>query len=213
MVAPPSIADALRTFEKDIRVLRMKSLARIADVAPFDDTCPPVHDDGMQMLVIHLQNAWATFCRELVRLSAEGHTSTLSGNPLQPVVLPAGHTSFRRYFRTKASEVALSIPNRQQPVWHDPEYIVLLAKALGTSNFNDIEVGVGGAPELGNINTVRNYVAHPEHRNTNYERYVRSISTKALSPAELLSHPTSSGGTVFEGWLSGLEAAATIAAA
>src|SRR5260370_15756449 len=37
-----------------------------------------------EMVVIRLHDAWARFCRELIILSAFGHTHTLSGVPLAP---------------------------------------------------------------------------------------------------------------------------------
>lgn len=213
MVAAPSIAKEVARFEATVSSLRTQFGSPTPDIPPFDQTCPPIHDDARQMLVVHLQNGWALFCMELLRISAIGNSLTRGGTRLPQIALPAGKTSVIRYFRTLSAKVAQTMPNRaENPIWHDPAYIVRLANALAPGNRHEITLGIGGSVEATNMNTVRNHIIHSGHQAGRYQEYAQSIGAPRAMPAALLLHPASSGRTVFETWLSDLELAAQVAA-
>lgn len=211
MVTPTPIQASYDRFVAATAALRERFRAPLPDVAPCSISCPPVHDDCQAMLVILLQNAWADFCKELLRLSMEGKGPTLTGTVLTPVTLPRGVVSLDSHFRLRCKEAAGEMPNEgTNPIWHNPEYVIRVSMKINPANNEAIRAGLGGSAEAKNVTAVRNYVIHGTK--DKYEELLNRLGARGLSVPQLLAYQPRDRVTVFESWIEDLVAAAQNAA-
>jgi hypothetical protein len=162
-----------------------------------------------EMVVIRLHDAWARFCRELVILSAYGHTVTFGGIKINPS--SAAITSCK-----SVVPVLLSTYKRKgrsfEPRWFDAGECVDAAKRLSIMNLSTVAGAIGSTNSpADDIRRVRNFYAHR----------AKDTATKATA-TNLFSAPThptvfelagyTSGGTrIIESWVAGLIIVATAA--
>ena len=212
MAASPDVSAAYQRFELEARALKARSNAPMPDISPFSASCPPVHADSRSFLVVLLQNAWAEFSKDLVELSVFGKGPTLGGRTLTPIPTPANAPSLVSYFRSTRTEVARETPWEQEyPIWHNPEYIARLSDRLKPDNDLEIQSGLGAAPEVTELNLVRNHLVHgnlPE----DYARLQARYGVRGLSIPEFPASDAGSGESIFEHWIGILLRVATAGA-
>lgn len=201
MPASPDVSAAYQRFELEARSLEARSNAPMPDISPFSVSCPPVHADSRSFLVILLQNVWAKFSKDLVELSVLGKGPTLGGRTLTPIPTSANARSLVSYFRSTLTEVARETPWEQEyPIWHNPEYIARLSDRLKPDNDLEIQSGLGAAPEVTELNLVRNHLTHG-NRPKEYARLQARYGVRDLSIPEFLVTDTGSGESIFEYWI------------
>ncbi len=201
MATSPDVSAAYHHFELKARALEGRSNTPVPDISPFSVSCPPVHADSRSFLVPLLQNVWAEFCQDLVELSVFGKGPTLAGRTLAPIPTPANAPNLESYFKSTRTEVARETPwEGEHPIWHSSEYIVRLSDRLKPDNDLEIQSGVGAAPEVKELNTVRNHVIHGGGRRE-FARLQSKYGFRNLSVAEFLSSDAGSGESIFEHWI------------
>ena len=164
--------------------------------------CEPVHRDGRAYLIARIQHLWGEFCRELIVKSAIGGCETRAGRVLSHAPGIKRVVDVPRITKTPLAG------NRSS--WEDPQFSIGQARLLKVSNFNEIGLGLGGASGvIDNIRYIRNYIIHPNSRNSvRYLNVARLLGFGSLPPVQLVSQTTTGGETVFENWLSTLTLAA-----
>lgn len=211
MVTETSILASYERFVARTDALRERFHAPLPDVEPCSSSCPPVHHDCQAMLVVILQNAWADFCKELLRLSMEGKGPTLNGTVLRPVTLPSGVASLDSHFRHASNEAAKEMPSEgKYPIWHNPEYVIRVSTKINPENHTAIRIGLGGSLEAKNVTVVRNYVIHGSK--DNYEELLGRLGARGLSVPQFLAYQSDGPTPIFESWIDDLVAAARNAA-
>ena len=201
MAASPDVSAAYQRFELEARGLEARSKVPMPDISPFSVSCPPVHADARSFLVIPLQNAWAEFSEDLVELSVLGKGPTLGGRTLTPIPTPANAPSLVSYFRSTRTEVALETPWEQEyPIWHNPEYAVRVSDRLKPDNDLEIQLGLSAAPEVRELNLVRNHIVHG-NRPKQYTYLQAQYGVRDLSIPEFLASDAGSGESIFEHWV------------
>lgn len=207
-----SILASYERFEASTAVLRERFHAPLPDVEPCSQSCPPVHEDCQAMLVVLLQNTWADFCKQLLRLSMEGLSPTLKGTVLTPVTLPPEVVSFDSYFQLAYNETSKEMPgDTKQPVWHKPEYVIRVSTKINPMNHDAIRSGLGGSMETKNLNVVRNYLIHGTNRK-DYEDLLNRVGARGFSVPQFLAYQPDGMIPIFESWIDDLVAAAKNAA-
>jgi hypothetical protein len=131
------------------------------------------HDESISYVVIESNNLWASFVRAYY-LSWFMRPKTIGG---QRVRCGRHFASFQDALlfaiRRRAPRYGDLRPSRRnEPSWHDPNNLLLLASAVGVSNFSQISSALSfGATYSANLPTVRNFYAH---RNDDTFRKVQS---------------------------------------
>lgn len=171
---------------------------------PYDISCPPVHRDGQQLLIVRLHYLWAAFCQGLVTRSALGNTMTLSGSLIPRVSGISRSVDIQR--------VAIQESNGSQPPWHYPNFTVQVARALGVANYGQISMSIGAVSPIRDLTAVRNYIAHPNGLTTaNYLRSSTRFGVSSRDPVDFLTLTQPGGFTLFEAWISQLQIVAEAA--
>lgn len=211
MVTIRTVQNAYERFVSIANDFRKRFLTPLPDVDPYSMTCPPVHDDSKEFLVILLQNEWGTFCQDLLELSIHGNGPTLAGTVLTPITIPDDISSIDSYFKKMRTKIAQEMPNPlQYPVWHNPDYVIRLSGELKPQNHETILTGLGSSIEAKNINVVRNYIVHGAK--PDYERLLNRLGARGSSVSTLLSLRVTPTSTIFEDWVEDLVTAAKNAA-
>ena len=207
-----SIIASYEGFEASTAVLRERFHAPLPDVEPCSKSCPPVHDNCQAMLVVLLQNTWADFCKDLLRLSMEGPGPTLNGTVLTPVTLPPEVVSFDSHFRIVCREAAEEMPSEgTNPIWHNPEYVIRASTKINPMNHGAIRAGLGSSMEAKNLNVVRNYLIHGTNGDK-YEDLLSRVGARGFSVPQFLAYQPDGMISIFESWIDDLVAAAQNAA-
>ena len=179
-----ALSELYREFVDSTNALVQRFEIPVPDCAPFDSTCPMIHQDGQALLVVRLQNLWADFCRGLIDRSASKNTH-----------------SARKAARCVACEMGYS-----DPVWHSPEYVVRLAKHLNLANVDQIDLHLGANLSSGHVTGVRNYIVHPGSRTERkYREVAAAEGAPRVSVGGLLNVRFSGGSTLFEKWVKDLQ--------
>ena len=202
MASSANLERAFQTFQTATQDIRERFNAAIPPTSPYSTSCPPTHDDGKCLLVVMLQNQWATFCRDLLEHSISGNGPTLGGTALHPITLPDEAQNHDGYLRSTANRVSREGFNNQgSPIWHNPEFVIRVAKELQPSNHDVLVLGISASASLRRMNTVRNIIIHGGERRVEYERLLNEYGKRDISPAAFLAHQTPSGAKLFEDWL------------
>jgi hypothetical protein len=155
-----------------------------------------------EMAVIRLHDAWARFCRELIILSAFGHTVTLSGVQLNP-------SSAAIRSRSLVIPVLLSTYHRKgrvfEPKWADAGECVDAARRLSIMNLSTVAAALGAVNSPANdIRCVRNFYAH-RRKGAAMNAGATNLFSNPLRPVVFeLAGYTHGGDRVIESWITGL---------
>ena len=155
---------------------------------PFASTCTTIHEHGQSLLVVRLQNSWSNFCRRLIDISASNNTQGV-----------------RRAAKRVASDMGTGYP-----VWHNPEFVVRMAKRLTLPNEGRIDLHFGANLSSGRVTHVRNYIVHP-HGGTKskYSQVAADEGMPGLDVGKLLNVRFPGGTTLFERWVKDLQRTAS----
>lgn len=155
-----------------------------------------------EMAVIRLHDAWARFCRELVILSAVGHTITLGGVQLSP-----SNAAIRSH--SSVIPILLSTYRRRgrvfEPKWADAGECVGAARRLSIMNLSTVAAALGAVNSPANdIRRVRNFYAH-RRKDAAMNAAATNLFSNPLRPIvfELASY-TQGGDRVIESWVTRL---------
>ncbi len=172
--------------------------------------CEPVHQSGRTWLVVRLQRLWGEFCRELIVQSAMGRCTTSTNRDLSRSPYVKKVSDIHKVIKLKDKDLAGPAAK-----WEEPRYTIEQAGRLELANFNSIDLGLSGASTItDNIKCVRNYLIHPNRRNSSrYTSMVNMLDFNGVLPDQLLLQTIAGGETVFENWLSALTLSASIAVA
>ena len=164
--------------------------------------CESIHRDGRAYLVIKLQHLWGEFCRELVVRSAIGGCETRTGQTLPRV---SGIKRVR-----DITNINPTLSSGPQSHWEDPAFAIKQARRLQVANYNEIGLGLGSvSTNLTNLKCVRNFIVHPNRiTRGKYFHMTRSMGFSGCTPDRLLHQYLAGGVTVFDDWISKLNAAA-----
>ena len=174
-------------------VVSTNALVRRFDVdvpgcAPFDSTCPMIHEDGQALLVVRLQNSWADFCRDLIDISASNDTRCVR----------------------KAAKYVVCDMGLGYPVWHSSEFVVRVAERLTLTNMDRISLHIGASISPSHVTNVRNYIVHPTSRNeSKYRRVAAAEGVPRADVGTLLNVRSPGGATLFERWVGNLQRTAS----
>ncbi|MYB76098.1 MAG: hypothetical protein F4X83_03180 [Chloroflexi bacterium] len=156
----------------------------VPSTEPFNTTCPLIHEDGQALLVVKLQNSWASFCRELVATSASNNSGSVR----------------------KAANFVSQYMGYDHPVWHSPEFVVRVAKHLALPNECRIDLHLSASLSSGQVTGVRNYIVHPGDRTeSKFQEVAAAIGTPGVGVGKLLNFRYSGGTTLFERWVKDLQ--------
>lgn len=161
-----------------------------------------------EMAVIRLHDAWSRFCRELIILSAYGHTQTLGGTPLMRCRADIGS-------RGDVVPVLLRLWGSRtiyEPKWEKAAESTRAASLLGIRNFANVSAALGATNSPAeSVRNVRNFYAH--RRKGACQRSLATLHF--LDPHHPLVYElnsfTSGGISVYDSWLVGFEAIAVAA--
>ena len=202
MASSANLARAFETFQTAIQDIRKRFNVEIPSTSPYSISCPPVHDDGKCLLVVTLQNQWAAFCRDLLKHSISGNGPTLGGTALHPITLPDEAQDHDGYLRSTANRIGRDLFNNLGlPIWHNPEFVISVARELQPSNHDALALGISSSASLRDLNILRNFIIHGGDRKVEYEKLLNEYGKPGVSPAAFLAHQTSSGTNLFEDWL------------
>jgi hypothetical protein len=173
---------------------------------------PPSGDHDKQlaceMSVIRLHDAWARFCRELIILSAFGHTTTLGGVQLKP-----SHSAISG--RHSVVPVLLSTYKRKktEPRWADAAECIDAAYRLSIMNLSTVAAALGATNSPADeIRRIRNFYAHRKQETAHRAIATNLFSTNSRPASFELARYTNGGYRVIESWTRGLLIVATAAA-
>ena len=151
-----------------------------------------IHEDGQALLVVKLQNSWASFCRDLIDISASSNT---------------------RCVRRAANSVARDM-GFGNLVWHSSEFVVRVAEHLTLTNADQIALYLSANISSAHVTNVRNYIVHPGSRTESKYREVASAEGVPRADVGTLLNVRSSGGaTLFERWVKDFQRTANNATA
>ena len=151
---------------------------------PFASTCPIIHQYGQALLVVKLQNSWASFCRNLIEISASNNTVSV---------------------RKAAKSVACSM-GHSNPVWHSPKFVVHVAKHLTVINVDRITLHLSANVSSGRVTGVRNYIVHPgSGTESKYREVAAAEGLPRFGVGKLLNTTFPGGATLFERWVKDLQ--------
>ena len=202
MASTANVERAFGSFQTATQDIRQRFNAAIPPFSPYSTSCPPIHDEGKCLLVNVLQNQWAVFCRELLEHSIAGNGPTLGGTELQPIILPDEGQDHDGYLKSIANRIGKeSFNNKGFPIWHQPDFVIRVAKELQPSNHDVLVLGMSASPILRRLNVLRNFIIHGPDRKVDYEKLLNEYGLRDVSPAEFLAHRTPSGTNLFEDWL------------
>ena len=202
MASSANLERAFETFQAATQDIRERFNVAIPPTSPYSTSCPPTHDDGKCLLVVSLQNQWAAFCRDLLEHSISGNGPTLGGTALHPITLPDEAPDHDRYLRSTANRIGReSFNNQGFPIWHNPEFVIRVAKELQPSNHEVLVLGISASASLRSLNILRNFIIHEGERRVDYEKLLNEYGKRDISPAAFLTHQTSSDTNLFEDWL------------
>ena len=202
MASSANLGRAFETFQAAIQDIRGRFNVEIPPTSPYSISCPPVHDDGKCLLVVTLQNQWAAFCRDLLKHSISGNGPTLGGTALHPINLPDEAQDHDGYLKSTANRIGKELFNNHGfPIWHNPEFVIRVARELQPSNHDALALGISSSASLRNLNILRNFIIHGGDRKVEYEKLLNEYGKSGVSPAAFLAHETSSGTNLFEDWL------------
>ena len=182
----------------------MKSFnSTFPSISAHKESCQLIQILGQERGIIKLQLYWGEFCHELVIKSAIGRYQTLTGS----ILLPATMSSL-----STINKEANKLSGRRYFPWHMPEYCTVLAKNIGTSNYNQIRAGLSIIAPVADLIAIRNYVVHPSKQNQiRYRRVAIKYGQPKATPIKLLSTRLPSGSTLFESWVGSLRLMAELA--
>lgn len=187
-----ALSELCRSFIHSTDALVKRFDVPVPSCDPFAYTCPRIHEDGQVLLVVRLQNLWADFCHSLIDISASNNSS-----------------SVRRAARTATCDMGNSYP-----VWHNPEFIVRVAKHLTLANEDQINLYLSANLSSGYVTDVRNYIVHPGSRTESKYRTVAAVEgMPGVAVGKLLNTRFSGGATLFERWVKDLQRTASNATA
>ena len=172
--------------------------------------CEPLHRDASAFVVVRLQHLWGEFCRELVVRSATGGCATRTGLYLPPApgvnrVRDIPHI-IARHTREQFSG--------SRTHWEDPQFAIRHAQRLQVGNFSQMSLGLGSVTILDQLKSVRNFIVHPNgNTGPKYLQTTRTLGFRGMPPIQLINQRSIGGATIFEMWVSELEAAAYAAVA
>lgn len=172
--------------------------------------CVPIHQASLLFLVVRLQHLWGEFCRELVVRSAIGDCVTRTG----VYVPPAPGVK-----RIKDIPNIIAQHTREQfsgsrTHWEDPQFAIRHAQRLQVTNFRQLSLGLGSVTILDQLKNVRNFIVHPnDNTGPKYLQTTRTLGFRGMPPIQLINQRFIGGATIFETWVSELEAAAYAAVA
>ena len=172
--------------------------------------CEPLHRDGSAFLVVRLQHLWGEFCKELVVRSATGGCVTRTGLYLPPA--PGVK-------RVKDIPNIIARHTRQQfsgsrTHWEDPQFAIGHAQRLQVANFRQLSLGLGSVTILDQLKSVRNFIVHPnDNTGPKYLQTTMTLGFRGMPPTQLINQSSIGGATIFEMWVSELEATAYAAVA
>lgn len=179
-----TLSELYASFVDSTNALVRRFDVRVPSYAPFDSTCPMIHEDGQALLVVRLQNSWADFCRDLINVSAANETHGV---------------------RIAAKSVARDM-GYDYPVWHNPEFVVRVATHLTLTNLDRIALHVGASISSGHVTKVRNYVVHPgSGTESRYREVAAAEGVPRADVGTLLNVRFSGGATLFERWVRNLQ--------
>lgn len=198
-----NINSSLQDFVAKANGLKHRFLAPVPVAPPYSLSCPPVHNDSKQLLIVVLQNIWADFCRELVEHSANGRGPTTGGTILTPISFPTTFPNMDNFLKNTATKIANEMPHRgEYAVWHSVEYVNALMEELKPSNYVTVQSGLGSISAAKNINIVRSYIVHSNA--SEYEKLLNRKGARGLSVVSFLSMKDGGSLSIFEEWVNQL---------
>ena len=153
-----------------------------------------------EMIIIRLHDSWARLCRELVILSAYGHTSTLGGLYIGP-----GSSNIKS--RALVVPVLLSTYKKQQyePKWEKATDCTDAAKRLNVANLSTIAAALGAINSpADDIRNIRNFYAHRKQGSASRALATGYFPGSSKPLVRQLTSFTLGGNTVLETWINGL---------
>lgn len=162
-----------------------------------------------EMSVIRIHDAWARFCRELIVLSANGRTVTLTGMPLSQ-----SHSAIVNCTSVVPVLLSLYPKNRRkfEPRWADATECIDAGKTLGIRNLSTVAGALAAANSPADrIRRVRNFYAHRQRR-TATDALRAALFSAQYPEVFSLANYESGGLRVIESWTRGLAVVATAAA-
>jgi len=200
-----------RDFVRDTNALIRRFNTPIPTVSPFDESCPPAHQDGRSLLTILLQNFWSDYCRQVILLSAAG-TKTIDGHKLAFV---GDGTTFLQAKETvrDVADLTADTMGWDNPVWHNHQFVISVAEQLNVENYDEIFNALSPDLIVGYLNKVRNFVVHP-HTETQarFQKVAAAYGIPGATVGELLSSLAVGKATLFETWIKSLHKTAQDAA-
>ena len=183
-----ALSELYKGFVDSTNALVRRFDVPVPSLAPFNSTCPLIHEDGQALLVVRLQNSWADFCRGLIEISASNNTG---------------------YVRSATKSVASDM-GYSNPVWHSPEFVVQVAKHLTLANAGRIDLYLGANLSSGDVTDVRNYIVHPGSRTeSKYREVAATEGVPGAGVGKLLNVRFAGGATLFERWVMDLQRTAS----
>ena len=208
----PAVVGVYEEFKQRTDSLIAKFETPVPQAPPYNQTCPPAHEDAQAFLTIRLQNGWSDFCHRLVGISAQGGQPSLSGRFISSISPDSSVEEIDDQVRSAANEV-VKTKGLTNPVWHSCQFTVLVARELGLANFQDIDAGLSSNLTAGYTTRVRNYLVHPAHQSReNYIKVAAFYGLPSSEPVELLRSRQLGGATLFEVWVRDLQRSAHRAA-
>jgi hypothetical protein len=161
-----------------------------------------------EMAVIRLHDAWARFCRELVILSAYGHTSTLGGLQLTPSDAAIKSRSSVVPFLLKKYK-----RRKYEPKWARADECIEAASRLSIVNLPIVSAALGATNNPADaIRHVRNFYVHRGKDAALLAKSTNCFLDPRCPHVFDLAEYTSGGNRVIESWTAALIVVATAAA-
>ncbi len=204
-MATATLQEVLTKFVERTTELTRGADPPIPTHAPYNVSCPPVHDAAHEILVVRLQTLWGEFSREILYLSCQGGVMTVGGISLQPTPKASELGSAKAALNETSKRIRVEM-GRVNPPWHDPEFIVRVAQGLELENAARFEELTGTPPVPRYVTSFRNYIVHRHDRNLPDYQYVAAAYGNPLAkPAQLLRTGRTGGITLFDEWVRTLQ--------
>ena len=204
-MAPATLQEVLTKFVEGTTELTHGADPPIPTHAPYNVSCPPVHDAAHEILVVRLQTLWGDFSREILELSCQGGIMTVGGISLQPAPKARELGSANAAIRATSKRIQDEM-GRVTPTWHDPEFIVRVAQGLDLENAARFEELAVIPPVPRHVNRFRNYIVHRHDQNLpDYKNVAAAYGNPLAEPAQLLRTGRTGGITLFDEWVRDLQ--------
>ena len=192
---------ASRTFTATAEALHEKFLA--ATLEPACVECTVAGFSGA-LYTAWLQTEWGDFSRSLVVASALG-TRRKTGASIKAAAGVKTQLDAEKLVKA-ASACAVKMRGLQQPVWHDPLFVVAVANGVGLANLSTIETALGPTRAPQQITAFRNYLVHPTERNgAKYKKLQAEFGLLNVKPQDFVYQYRARGLPIFTSWIRELQ--------